>query len=192
VIKADTPTSEAVQTAGRVLDTNVVAGERQGVRAALSDEALKGPKQATALSKRLVEDRGLNKRLRATLDAEEVNALDIVGAARQKGAENLRILDPGIKEIANDALNNVRDVTLALANIPLASKALAAVRLVQHKGAGIDRRVADNLIDDLFDPAKSQQVIDLLLTRGLSEKNIALVFLAGQSSASAARQAANE
>lgn len=186
----DAPTSEFVEGVKATTDPNILAAQRQGIRAELSDVALKGPREATKVAERLVKDTGLQDRLKAALPEDQFEALNAVGRARQRGAENLRTLDPGIRKAAGKALDNTRDAILAAGPLPAASRALAAARLVKHKGLGIDRRVADNLVRDLFDPDKSEEVINLLLSRGLSEKDVAMIFVASQATGSAARQAA--
>jgi hypothetical protein len=185
-------TSEIVEGTKQTIDPQALAGQRQGIRSKLSDEALGGPAAATKVSKGLAEDVGLQDRLTAALPEKQAAELIEVGEVGTRAAKGLRALDPGTTSHASDDLLDVRDASIAtLPGIPDASRILAIGRIISKKHSGIDKSVAKSIARNLFDPAKSDEVIELMLANGFKEADIKAIFIAGQAVGSTV-QALNE
>ncbi len=158
-----------------------LVGQRVGARSALADVAREGASRSARLSRDLAEDSGLVARLREVLPEAEVDRLQAIGRVQARAAEGARGIAPGVKAEENKAVREaVRDAVGALVvaggNTGGAFKAGIVQRLANRLTPKVSKKVVDNIARDVFDPAKTEQVIAALRRAELGDAEILDLF----------------
>lgn len=165
---ASAKTSEFEQTVtDAVTDPNLAAGQRVGARSQIADIATEGSSSAQRLVKTLSEESGLMQRLRTILPASEVDQIQEIARLQTSAGRNIETLSPGIRARADRGVQGVVEdavsgIVAATGGAGAGFKSNAAIKILRRLLPGGNPEVVDNIARDLFDPAKTQQVITAL------------------------------
>lgn len=192
------PTSTFTEAARQTTDAPEKAALMVGARSGLRETALESASSASGLANRLAQDGGLVRRLRAVMRDEEVERLQQLGRVQARAFRNVDTLSPSARAQADKSARElVGMVTDALVTASpatsAASKTFAGSRLARGLRrllpGGMSDKAVENIARDLFDPAKTQQVIDVLRRAKVADEDIIDLLLTSTASASVAANA---
>lgn len=157
------------------------AGIRAGIRSELTDVAQESAARSIRLSRSLAEDSGLSRRLKSILKPDEFERLQAIGRVQSRSAENVAAIAPGVRASENKEIRQA--VNAAVASMALSIKspgpgfiANTTNKIVSLVTPKINKRVAENIARDVFDPEKTGQVLSALRRAQVPEEEILDLF----------------
>ena len=173
---ATTRTGEFVQ-AGEAAGAAEAAGRRVGARTAVAETAAESATSADRLVKTLSEEGGLVERLKTVLPEAELNRIREIAKLQARSGQNISTLAPAARaqvdrELRDAVSDAVGGIVAATGGAGAGFKSNVIVRLISRILPGGNPKIIENMARDLFDPAKTQQVIDAMRRAGINDQAI--------------------
>lgn len=167
---------------------NFQAGARVGARSSIAATAQESASKAGKIARDLSENGGLVQRLRKVLPEAELRRIQEIGRVHSRSLENIGNFTPSVKpDIDRSVMQAVEDTARVMAASTgqagtgfITNAVLGAVR---HILPGANKRVLNNIARDMFDPAKTKQVITALRRANVAEEDILELFAIGATGA---------
>ncbi len=182
---------------GNVASSRVFAGARTGARTAISTSAGKDLGGALATITDLIGDTATIRNLKQVLPVKEVALIQAAARAEKDAIEALIRLAPGQKpsQALQNLINSAANAAVVIGPTSAASKTFSFGKVLKdilRIGKGINRRVAENIAESIFDPAKTDEVLTILRRMNTPEEDILNLFVTSFGAGQIAAQALEE